>query len=64
MTANPQLELETLLEALKDGLHALGDLRLVPHNDLDVLRLKRHLREKIAELENETSRALSVGAVA
>ena len=43
-----------LLEALRDGLQALNDLRLVPHNDPHVLRLKRNLRAKIAELEGET----------
>jgi hypothetical protein len=42
-----------MAEALKDMLHGLNDLKLVPHNDPDVLRLKRHLREKIAELEGK-----------
>ena len=46
-----------LLEDLKEGLHALDDLRLVPHNDLYVVRLKRHLRQKITELERESFRA-------
>lgn len=41
-----------MAEALKEGLHALSDLKLVPHNDPNVLRLKRHLREAIAELED------------
>jgi hypothetical protein len=53
----PQFERDALqleiAEALKDGLRGLNDLKLVPHNDPDVLRLKRHLREKIAELEGE-----------
>jgi hypothetical protein len=40
-----------LLESLKDALGALNDLRLVPHNDPHVLRLKQHLRKKIVELE-------------
>lgn len=43
-----------LLESLKDALCALNDLRLVPHNDPHVLRLKQHLRKKIVELEPGT----------
>ena len=43
-----------LLESLKDALCALNDLRLVPHNDPHVLRLKQHLRKKIGELEPDT----------
>ena len=45
---NPQL-----LEALKGGLQGLDDLKLVPHNEVHILRLKQHLRNKIAELECE-----------
>ena len=45
---NPQL-----LEALKDGLQGLNNLRIVPHNETHILRLKQHLRDKIAELESE-----------
>lgn len=59
-----QFEREALIDALKDGLHALCDLRLVPHNDLHILRLKRHLREKIAELESEGSWVLCKRAAA
>ena len=54
MVADPPFEREALIEDLRDGLHALGDLRLVPHNELYVLRLKRHLRQKITELERES----------
>jgi len=44
-----------LLDALKEHLHGLDDLRLVPHNDPHVLRLKQHLRTKIGELEQRLS---------
>jgi hypothetical protein len=40
---------------LKSMLHGLDDLRLVPHNDPHVLRLKQHLRTKIRELEQKLS---------
>jgi hypothetical protein len=36
---------------MKGSLQSLEDLRLVPHNDPYVLRLKQHLRKKIAEIE-------------
>ena len=42
-----------LLESLKASLQSLEDLRLVPHNDPHVLRLKQHLRQKIAEIEQK-----------
>jgi hypothetical protein len=42
-----------LLEALKHGLQGLNDLRLVPHNDPHVLRLKQHLRNEISRLEQQ-----------
>ena len=41
-----------LLELLKGGLQSLEDLRLVPHNDPHILRLKQHLRHKVAEIEH------------
>jgi hypothetical protein len=63
MTAHSELEREDLIEALKANLHALCDLRHVPHNDLHVLRLKRHLRTKIAELD-PSSGVLSLRASA
>ena len=44
-----------LLESLKGSLQSLEDLRLVPHNDPNVLRLKQHLRQKIAEIEQKLS---------
>jgi hypothetical protein len=44
-----------LLDAFKEHLHRLDDLRLVPHNDPHVLRLKQHLRTKIRELEQKLS---------
>jgi hypothetical protein len=42
-----------LLESLKGSLQSLEDLRLVPHNDAHVLRLKQYLRQKIAETERK-----------
>lgn len=42
-----------LIETLKGSLQSLEDLRLVPHNDPHVLRLKQHLRQKIAEVEQK-----------
>jgi len=55
MYYGPQFERDAiqfqLLESMKDALRALDDLRLVPHNDPQVLRLKQHLRKKIVELE-------------
>lgn len=44
-----------LLEALKDSLEGLNNLRLVPPDDAHVLGLKKHLRDKIAELEQDGS---------
>ena len=41
-----------LLEALKDSLENLNNLRLIPPDDARVLDLKKHLREKIAKLEH------------
>jgi len=38
--------------SLKGSLQSLEDLRLVPHNDPHVLRLKQHLRQKVAEIEH------------
>lgn len=43
--------LDAVVEALRDNLDSLNKLRLVPHNDVHLLRLKQHLREKIADLE-------------
>ncbi|HJT69901.1 MAG TPA: hypothetical protein VJ731_06870 [Terriglobales bacterium] len=43
--------LDEIVEALRDNLDSLNKLRLVPHNDVHLLRLKQHLREKIADLE-------------
>ncbi len=51
-----------LLESLKGSLQSLEDLRLVPHNDPHVLRLKQHLRQKIAEIEGKL--AATYGGVA
>jgi hypothetical protein len=48
-----------LLDALKNSLHGLNNLRLVPHNDPHVLRLKQHLREQIAKLEGEEAPGLT-----
>jgi hypothetical protein len=42
-----------LLEALRQSLRDLQNLRVVPADDPHVVRLKRHLREKIARLEQE-----------
>ena len=52
---NRNLRDSILLDALKEHLHGLDDLRLVPHNDPHVLRLKQHLRAKIRELEERLS---------
>ena len=49
---------EELLDALKDSLQGLDALRHVPHNDIHVLNLKQHLREKIAEMEGRAIYAL------
>lgn len=42
---------DEIVEELRESLRCLDNLRLVPHNDLHVLHLKQHMREKIAELE-------------
>ena len=42
-----------LLEALRNSLENLNNLRLIPPNDPYVLDLKRHLRDKIADLEDD-----------
>lgn len=44
-----------MLEALKASLQSLEDLKLVPHNEPHVLRLKQHLREMIAKTERTLS---------
>jgi hypothetical protein len=54
MLDDSQIRRDALLEALRDGLHTLDDFRQVPHNDLRILRLKRHLREQITALEIES----------
>jgi hypothetical protein len=43
-----------LLEALRDSLRDLNNLRVVPANDPHIIRLKKHLRDQIAQLERET----------
>ena len=42
-----------LLESLKGSLQSLEDLKLVPHSDPNILRLKQYLRQKIAEIEHK-----------
>jgi hypothetical protein len=44
-----------LLQAMKDCLRGLNDVKLVRRDDPDLLRLKAHLTEKIAELERHGS---------
>lgn len=44
-----------VLDALRDCLRDLENLKLVPANEPDVLLLKEHVRNKIIELENEDS---------
>jgi len=56
-SAQPERDalLSNLLEALKDSLENLNNLKLIPPNDAHVLGLKQHLRDKIAELEHDES---------
>jgi hypothetical protein len=42
-----------LLDAMKDCLHDLENVRLLSPDDLDIIDQKRVLRQKIDELENE-----------
>jgi len=42
-----------LLDAMKDCLHDLENVKLLSPEDLDIIDEKRILRRKIAELEKE-----------
>lgn len=57
MRHRAQLERDSLhcnlLEALKNSLENLNNLRLIPPDDARVLDLKKHLRDKIAKLEHD-----------
>jgi hypothetical protein len=44
-----------LLQAMKDNLRDLGDLKLLSPGDLDITDEKRILRQQIAALENGDS---------
>lgn len=44
-----------LLQAMKDNLRDLDDLKLLCPGDLDIIDQKRILRQQIAELENGES---------
>jgi hypothetical protein len=44
-----------LLDAMKDCLRELENVRLISPDDLDIIDQKRILRQKIAELEKEDS---------
>jgi len=44
-----------LLEALKNSLENLNNLRMIPPDDARVLDLKKHLGDKIAKLEHDGS---------
>ena len=50
-----QLLKTEVLDALRESLRDLENLKLVSANEPDVLLLKEHLRNKITELENEQS---------
>jgi hypothetical protein len=43
-----------LLDAMKDCLRDLENVRLISPDDLDIIDQKRILRQKIAELEKES----------
>jgi hypothetical protein len=55
------LKLE-LLEAMKDCLHDLENVKLLSPDDLDIIDEKRILRHKIAELEKEDSNGNEMAA--
>jgi hypothetical protein len=44
-----------LLDAMKDCLHDLENVKLLSPGDLDIIDQKRTLRQKIAVLEREDS---------
>jgi hypothetical protein len=44
-----------LLDAMKDCLHDLENVKLISPDDLDIIDEKRILRHNIAELEREDS---------
>ena len=46
-----------LLEAMKDSLHHLENLKLLSPNDLEILNLRRTLKEQITALERDESQA-------
>lgn len=43
-----------LLDAMKDSLRDLEDLKLLSPSDVDIANQKRVLRQKIAELEKDS----------
>lgn len=46
-----------LLQAMKQSLHDLENLKLLSPNDLEILDLRRSLKERIAVLERDQSQA-------
>jgi hypothetical protein len=44
-----------LLQALKQSLHDLDNVKLLSPDDLDILDLRRNLREQIAAIERQAS---------
>ena len=46
-----------LLQAMKDSLRDLDNLKLLGPNDLEILDLRRSLKEQIAALERQQSEA-------
>lgn len=46
-----------LLQAMKQSLHDLENLKLLSPNDLEILDLRRSLKERIAVLERDQSPA-------
>ena len=51
----PHGQKHELIDAMNDTLQALDDIKLVSPEDLEIVFLKRKLRNKVAQLECETA---------
>ena len=60
----PLLKKTELLDALRECLRDLENVKLLSPDDLDIVYQKRLLREQIAALEKEDSEAIIVIATA
>ena len=57
----PQVPTADLLEAMRESLHNLENLKLLSPDDLDILDLRRNLKGQIAVLERQQSQGKKQG---